>query len=277
MQERPSLRKLVEIMDRLRDPGGCPWDREQSYETLRGYLVEECYEVAEAIDRQRPDELREELGDLLFQIVFLARLGKESGEFTIEDVIEGITDKMTRRHPHVFGSARAESSEEVLANWEAIKREEKPATPGRSILDGVPRALPALLKAQRLGTKAARVGFDWNGARPVLDKVREEAAELEHAVEAGDRDASAEELGDLLFTLAMLARHLDVDAEAVLERSNAKFVERFRWIEAELDRTNRSFEGETASDLEALWQRAKLARRTGPQTTSKTPNRRNRS
>ena len=185
MDDAGRLETLVEIMDRLRDPGGCPWDREQTYETLRGYLVEECYEAAAALDADDRIGLREELGDLLFQIVFLSRLAKEEGAFTLRDVIQGISEKMIRRHPHIFGDAVAETSEEVLRNWEEIKRKEK-GDRGGSALDGIPQGLPALHKAQRLGAKAARVGFDWNSPAQVLTKVREELAELAEAVEAGE-------------------------------------------------------------------------------------------
>jgi MazG family protein len=246
-------------MDRLRDPGGCPWDREQSYETLRGYLVEECYEVAEALDRRDPEALREELGDLLFQIVFLARLAKEDGEFTADDVLAGIADKMIRRHPHVFGSATAETPEEVLVHWERIKGSEKQAQGRASVLDGIPRALPALLKAQRLGTKAARVGFDWNSPGDVVNKIQEELEELRAALDSGDADATREEVGDLLFSLAMLARHLDVDAEAALEHSNLKFTRRFRWIEEELARRGEPLDQLELDRLEELWERAKAS------------------
>jgi MazG family protein len=256
--------ELVAIMDRLRGPDGCPWDREQDYGTLRGYLLEECYEVAEALDRGDPGALCEELGDLLFQIVFLARIAKEEGRFGIDDVVRGIAEKMIRRHPHVFGSGSARDSDEVLRHWERIKREEKNGSEGNdaprraSVLDGIPRALPALLKAQRLGTKAARIGFDWARPQDVLDKVEEELAELRQAVERSERDPAREELGDLLFSLAMLARHLEVEPEGALEQANRKFVQRFAWIEAELERQGEAIEEAGLERLESLWRQAKL-------------------
>lgn len=262
MKVRTSFEKLVEIMDRLRGEGGCPWDREQTYETLRGYLLEECYEVAEAIDGGDRRALAEELGDLLFQIVFLSRLGKEERAFTVSDVIEGITTKMIRRHPHVFGGERAETSDDVLRKWEEIKRAEKEQAGGRagratSLLDGLPGALPELSRAQRLGEKAARVGFDWERSEQILDKIDEELAELRAAHGKGDPGAVRDELGDCLFALAMLARRMGLDAEGALSGANRKFRKRFGWIEAELRRAGRSFEETGAEELERLWSRAK--------------------
>jgi MazG family protein len=275
MDDLARFEKLVAIMDRLRGPDGCPWDREQSYETLRGYLIEECYEVVEALDRGDAEGLREELGDLLFQIIFLARLAKEDERFTVDDVVRGIAEKMIRRHPHVFGGERVETSEQVLANWEVIKREEKQdragAVPG-SQLDGIPRALPALLKALRLGEKAARVGFDWVRTADILDKLEEELDELRGALDSRNRDEMREELGDLLFTLAMLARRLDIDPDQALEAANLKFRERFTWIESELQRRDVALRDAGLDELERLWQQSKRR-----QTTSNTPMRRKRS
>jgi MazG family protein len=267
-----SFETLVKIMDRLREPGGCPWDREQDYETLRSYLIEECYEVADALDRGHPADLREELGDLLFQIVFLSRLAKEDGDFVAADVVRGIAEKMIRRHPHVFGDAKAETPAEVLRNWEQIKRQEKGLDQGApqagqetpSVLDGVPIALPALLKAQRLGTKASRVGFDWVRPIEVLDKIHEELGELRQAVEQENRSAVREELGDLLFSLVMLARKLDVDPEGALEQTNLKFVRRFNWIENELAKEHKRVDEEDVERLEQLWNAAKRSPDTRP-------------
>lgn len=272
MNDLESFETLVKIMDRLREPDGCPWDREQDYETLRSYLIEECYEVADALDRGDRRDLREELGDLLFQIVFLSRLAKEEGHFVAADVVRGIAEKMIRRHPHVFGDATADTPEEVLRNWEEIKRQEKglddsAASTGESphsVLDGVPIALPALLKAQRLGTKAARVGFDWERPADVLEKIDEELGELRQAVEQQDRAAIREELGDLLFSLVMLGRKLDVDPEGALERTNLKFVRRFNWIERELRKERKRVDEEDVTRLEALWNAAKRSPDTGP-------------
>jgi MazG family protein len=253
MENPGSFQRLVAIMDRLRGEDGCPWDREQSYESLRGYLLEECYEVAEAIDEDSRDGLCEELGDLLFQIVFLARLAKEERAFTVEDVVAGIAEKMVRRHPHIFGDGTADTALEVLRNWEEIKREEKREAGGeeadRSVLDGIPGALPALLRAQRLGAKAARVGFDWDEESEILDKVREEIDELRDAFEKRDRDAIREEIGD------------EIDPEGALQRSNTKFQERFRWIERELKRRGRAIEETDLDELERLWGAAKREHR----------------
>jgi ATP diphosphatase len=261
MNEMDRFEHLVGIMDRLRDPEhGCPWDREQDYGTLRGYLIEECHEVAEAIDREDLPGLREELGDLLFQIVFLSRLAKEEGAFTASDVVRGIAEKMIRRHPHVFGDQDAGTSEDVLRNWEEIKREEKRdkgQTEARSVLAGIPRSLPALLKAQRLGTKAARVGFDWPDDAGVLAKIDEELGELRDAVESGDREAMGEELGDLLFSLVMLARRRDVDPEQALERANHKFTERFGRVEDELRRRAIPVESAGLELLDRIWDEVK--------------------
>jgi len=255
VDRRPQFDDLLRIMERLRGPDGCPWDREQDYGSLRTYLLEECFEVAEALDRQQPLELCEELGDLLFQIVFLSRLATEEGHFTIDDVIRGISEKLVRRHPHVFGSEVAETAEAVARNWEEIKREEKGGD--RRLLDSVPRSLPALLAAQRLGEKAAQVGFEWPGPDEVLDKIEEETRELRVALADGSAEAVQGELGDLLFATTMLARRLGIDAEAALAGTNRKFRDRFSWVEAELHRRGGKL-GEAGLDtLEELWQEAK--------------------
>jgi tetrapyrrole methylase family protein/MazG family protein len=249
---------LLQIMDRLRDPGGCPWDREQTYATLRNYLLEECYEVVEALDAGDREGLREELGDLLFQIVFLARLAKEEGAFTAEDVARGIAEKMVRRHPHVFGEEKADTSEEVLRNWEEIKRREKGAAePARSVLAGIPRGLPALLKAQRLGTKAARVGFDWDRDADVLDKIDEEVRELRQAAASGRPEEVREEFGDLLFALVMLGRRLEVDAEEALEGANRKFQARFHEVERRLQAAGIAVEEAGLATLDRYWDEVK--------------------
>lgn len=252
---------LVLLMDRLRGPDGCPWDREQTYETLRGYLVEECYETAAALDSGEPAALCEELGDLLFQIIFLARIAKEEEKFTIDDVIRGILEKMVRRHPHVFGDVSAETPREVLRNWETIKRQEKGGDhheQGRpSALDGLPAGLPSLLHAERLGTRAARVGFDWERPGQVLEKIEEELAELRSAMERGERGSIRAEIGDMLFALAMLARHLEIDPEGALAGTNQRFTRRFQWIERELARRGEPIEEAGPERLEALWDEAK--------------------
>lgn len=264
MSSPRTFEDLLAIMDRLRDPGGCPWDREQTYATLRGYLLEECYEVVDALDRGDPGDLREELGDLLFQIVFLSRLAKEDGAFSAADVIEGIASKMIRRHPHVFGDDTAADSAAVLKRWEEIKKDEKAAAgargSGASVLDGIPAALPALVTAHRLGTKAARVGFDWPDAAAAAAKLDEEHGELRAALASGDPGAIGEEIGDALFTLVMLARKLDLDAEAALARANAKFRDRFKKVEAELVRRGVPVEEAGLTLLDRLWEESKASR-----------------
>jgi len=260
MEHVDRFETLVGILDRLREPGGCPWDREQSWDSLRGYLIEECYEAVDALDRRDGPGLCEELGDLLLQIVFLARLGAEERQFDARDVVRGIVEKMIRRHPHVFGADVATSSEEVLRRWEEIKREEKAQRPDRavtSVLGGIPTALPALPKAQRIGTKVARVGFDWSSADEVLGKVDEELAELRAGIASGDTAGMREEVGDLLFSVAMLARKLSVDAEAALEDANRKFARRFASIEERLEREGRDVRDVGLETLDRLWNEVK--------------------
>jgi MazG family protein len=264
----------VAIMARLRGPGGCPWDREQTFETIRKYTLEEVYEVFDAIERQDWSELKAELGDLLLQVLFYAQMADEPGHFTISDVLDTLNAKLVRRHPHVFGDAaaaaagnRAEGIEtenidagQVLRNWEEIKRLEKRSTahPG-GLLDEVPRGMPALTEAGKLGSKAARVGFDWPEVSGLIDKVREETAELQAEVNAARGNAGiAEELGDLLFTVANLARYLKVDPEMALRDANAKFRRRFGQMEAA---SEQPLDKLTSSDLEDLWARVKQGER----------------
>lgn len=269
-----TFENLVELMDRLRLPGGCPWDREQTYATLAPMLLEEAYEAFDALEEARlgrPDDLREELGDLLFQITFFARVAKERGEFTIDDVIEQVHEKMVRRHPHVFGDVQAGDSAEVLRNWEAIKAEEKRAA-GKakessedvSILDGVSAKAPALMEAHQISTKVARVGFDWKDVEEIFDKLHEELDELRDAISAhansndeADHAHVREEIGDLLFVITNIARRMNVEPEAALKLSNRKFRRRFKFIEQRLREQDRGFENSTTEDLEALWQEAK--------------------
>jgi len=250
------LDELVEIMRRLRDPrNGCPWDLEQTPETLKNYLLEEAHEVVEAIDSGDPAAVREELGDLLFQIVFHAQIGREDGTFDMEDVIRRIRDKMIRRHPHVFGDAEVRNADDVVDNWEEIKKAEGKERP--SLLDGVPVGLPALLRARRLQERAARVGFDWPDRREAVLKLHEELDELHAAVESGDPQAAAEELGDVLFMLVNLSRFLDVDPEEALRAANRKFRDRFRHIEKTAAATGRRLEEMTLAEMDALWEEAK--------------------
>ncbi|HVJ18353.1 MAG TPA: nucleoside triphosphate pyrophosphohydrolase [Polyangiaceae bacterium] len=219
---------LVALMQRLLAPDGCPWDREQDFKSLRKYVLEEACEVIDAIDNEDPEHLKEELGDLALQVVFLGELARVKGQFGPDDVVAGIVEKLVRRHPHVFGDESVSSSEEVLQNWERIKAEEKSE---RGVLDGVPRSLPALYRAQRMGDKVNRVGFDWPDARGSRDKVSEELAELDEAAASGDKTRVEQELGDLLFALVNFARHHGVDAELALRGTADRFASRFSHVE----------------------------------------------
>lgn len=255
-QQGSSLPKLARLMAQLRGPKGCPWDRKQTLQNLKVYLIDEAYEVLQAVDSGDPQLLCEELGDLLFQIVFMARLAQEGGSFDLEEVIGRIEEKMIRRHPHVFGDASASTPQEVLSQWDSIKKAEgKPS--GTSVLSGIPEELPALYRAYRLGLKAAKVGFDWHGPLEVMDKVREELRELEKALESGQTDRAAQELGDLLFALANLARHLDREPEGVLRQANRKFQRRFELMEQALKSRGMSLKEAGLEQMEQLWQEAK--------------------
>jgi len=266
---------LVTLMARLRSPEGCPWDREQTYATLAPMLLEEAYEAFDALEEAREgraDSLREELGDLLFQITFFAQVAQERGEFNIEDVITTVHEKMVRRHPHVFADAEAGDSAEVLRNWEAIKAEEKRAARGDkqgseevSLLEGVSRKAPALMEAHQLTTKAARVGFDWEKVEDIFAKLQEETEELRAAIAAhAESKAEAEhtrvreEVGDLLFVITNIARHLQVEPEAALKLTNRKFRRRFEYIEEKLRERKQEFSAATLDEMESLWQDAKL-------------------
>ena len=254
------ITRLIEIMAALRDPQhGCPWDIEQTFDTIAPYTIEEAYEVADAIAARDMPALKDELGDLLLQVVYHARMAKEVGAFAFPDVVEAITTKMIRRHPHVFGDETAKAAGQAKGVWERIKAEEKRerGAATASVLDGVPVALPSLMRAEKLQAKASTVGFDWNDPKAVLAKIREEAAEIEAELEAGDPDRLADEVGDLLFAVANLARHLQVDADHALRLTNAKFVKRFNAIEASLAAEGRSPADASLDEMEALWQRAK--------------------
>jgi len=267
-----TFKDLVDLMDRLRSPNGCPWDREQTYATLAPMMLEEAYEAFEAVEEARagrPNELRDELGDLLFQIVFYAQVARERGEFTIDDVTNAIHTKMVRRHPHVFGEVKANDSATVLLNWETMKAEERRAAgkaenASTSILDGVPSKAPALMEAHQLSTKAARVGFDWKSIDDIFDKLQEEIEELRGAItqhaELKDEVTHTrvrEELGDLLFAATNIARHLHVEPEAALKLTNRKFRQRFKYIEDKLRDQGKTFQDVSLDDLEDLWQEAK--------------------
>ena len=267
---------LVTLITQLRSPAGCPWDREQTYATLAPMLLEEAYEAFEAVEDARegsPGELRDELGDLLFHIVFYAHVASERGDFTIADVTDTVHAKMVRRHPHVFGDASAETTTDVLRNWEAIKAEEKRAAnksqtaKPTSILDGVSTKIPALMEAHELSTKAARVGFDWEQIEDVFAKVQEEIRELQEAIKVhadskseADHTQVREEIGDLLFAITNIARHLHVEPEAALKLTNRKFRQRFTHIEERLQACNQSFSSVTLEELESLWQEAKTSK-----------------
>ena len=257
------VERLEGIMARLRAEGGCPWDRTQNLKSLRPYLVEETYEVLDEMDRVGEGgswrALCEELGDLLFQIVFHAQLASEVGEFQLADVAAAISEKITRRHPHVFGTLRVEGAEEVLQNWARLKAEERRLKSGSegSVLEGVPRAAPALLRAERLTEKASRIGFDWPDVKSVREKLDEELLELDVAMASKDKDAVEHELGDVLFSLANLARHLASPAEDALRAANRRFTERFSAVERGLAAKGVPFGQATLAEMDALWEDAK--------------------
>ena len=254
-----AISRLLSIMDKLRDPGGCPWDREQTLRTLTPYLLEEAHEVIEAIESGDADHHREELGDLLFQVVFQSRIAREEGKFDFADVCEAISGKLTRRHPHVFGDVSVSGSREVVKNWERIKAEERKekGQAERSAIGGVPVALPALVRAERLTEKAGAVGFDWPDARAVLAKVREELAELEQELDGGTPARVEAELGDLLFAVANLGRWMKVHPEEALRGALRRFERRFQHIEARLREKGRSPRESDLSEMDALWDEAK--------------------
>ncbi|MCA3015474.1 MAG: nucleoside triphosphate pyrophosphohydrolase [Myxococcaceae bacterium] len=264
-----AVERLVEVMRRLRAPGGCPWDREQDLRSLRPYLVEETYEVLDEMDRVAAGgpwgPLAEELGDLLFQIVFHAQLATEQGHFSLADVATAIADKLERRHPHVFGQARVEGAEQVLQNWARLKADERKAKTGRagSVLDGVPSAAPALQRAERLTEKASRIGFDWPDVSGARLKVDEELAELDEAIAAADRDAIEHELGDVLFALANVGRKLNSPPEDALRGTNRRFVSRFHRVEEKLAAAGIAFGEASLEQMDRFWDEAKAEERAG--------------
>jgi MazG family protein len=252
LEETP-YERLKELMTRLRTD--CPWDSQQSFETIAPYTIEEAYEVDDAISRGNMGELREELGDLLFQVVFHAKLAEEENAFDMDDVTTDLVEKMVRRHPHVFGNAESDALD---INWEKMKAEERKAKGQTSQLDGVALGLPALMRAQKLQKRAAKVGFDWPSAEPVWDKIQEESDEVKSAIASGNKDAIEEELGDLLFTVVNLSRKLGVDSEIALRKANRKFTKRFTAVEAQAEAdTNKAMSDYTLDELEAFWQKAK--------------------
>lgn len=257
-----SIHRLLEIMARLRDPnGGCPWDLEQNFATIAPYTIEEAYEVADAIARDDMVHLKEELGDLLLQVVFHSQMAKEAGHFTFEEVAAAINEKMVRRHPHVFADAKIETAEAQTANWETIKAAERKDKQKGGVLADVPTALPALMRAQKLQSRAARVGFDWPDTTGVIAKIREELDEVEEAIASGDKAHTAEEVGDLLFAVTNLARFVEADAEGALRDANTKFTRRFEAMEAALATQGKAMGDMTLDELEALWVDAKMAER----------------
>jgi MazG family protein len=251
------FQKLVDVMARLRAPGGCPWDRKQTFDTIKPYLLEETYEVMDAIDRSDWSGLAEELGDLLLQPVFFAEMAAEQGLFTIADSLDAINQKLIRRHPHVFGDASAETPEDVKQRWEEIKKQEKGEKPSASVLDSVPRNLPALMEAEKIGHRAAGIGFEWQNVSGVVEKMAEEAAELATARESQNQEHIEHEIGDLLFTIVNLARFLKVDPEQALRKTNARFRQRFSHVESEVARNGGTPAETPLERMEELWQEAK--------------------
>jgi MazG family protein len=277
--------RAVAIMARLRAPGGCPWDREQTFDTIKPYTIEETYEVLEAIDNRDWPELSGELGDLLLQVLFYSCMAQEEGYFSIDDVLDKLSDKLVRRHPHVFGDVKAETSSEVLRNWDALKQKERPPATSESVLGGVSSAMPALLEAHKLSAKAAGAGFDWPNIEGILEKLLEEITEvrqeLQHYPAPGPQPQARgiagsgrpaipdelqarleEELGDLFFALVNMARYLSLDSEAALKKANRKFKRRFRWMEKQLTATGRAVQDARFEELDRLWGEAKQQERT---------------
>jgi nucleoside triphosphate diphosphatase len=292
--------RAVSIMARLRAPGGCPWDREQTFDSIKPYTLEETYEVLEAIDQRDWEELSGELGDLLLQVLFYSEMSREQGTFTIDEVLDKLSSKLIQRHPHVFGDVQADTASEVVRNWEAIKAEEKKkrlaagggktrkdSEPEQSVLSGVSRAMPSLLEAHKLSSRAAHVGFDWPNVEGLFEKLREETEELREELRAfpapgprpqargiagsgrvqipdGLRGRLEEEVGDLFFVLVNIARYLSVDPESALKKTNRKFKRRFQWMEQRLQETGRSAEQASTEELESLWQQAKELEKSQP-------------
>ncbi|MBN1655639.1 MAG: nucleoside triphosphate pyrophosphohydrolase [Deltaproteobacteria bacterium] len=253
-QNGSNFPRLVKIMQRLLAPDGCPWDREQTLQTLRTYVIEEAYEVADAIDCGNFENLCEELGDLLLQVVFQTELARRQSWFGHNDVIDGICEKLIHRHPHVFGDEKLTTASEVRANWELLKADKKQ---GRGVLDGVPSSLPALLRALRVGQKAARIGLDWPDSMGVREKIDEELSEFDEAVARGDEQAAKQELGDVLFSLANLARKKGIDPETALRETLNRFTDRVRTVEAEARRLGRKVDEMSAAEVDRLWEAVK--------------------
>jgi len=250
--------KTVEIMRKLRSEHGCPWDRKQTHQTLKSYLIEEVYELMEAIDEGDPEKMKEELGDLLFQIVFHAQLASERGEFNIRDVLEGINQKMLSRHPHVFGTEQLDTAEQVLKRWDEFKKKEGKLQ--ESLLEGVPKAMPSLLRAKKVQERASKVGFDWSELNEVLEKVKEEFSEFVESLRHDKKEEIEEELGDLFFSLVNLSRFVKVNPEDALQKTTSKFIKRFKYIENKARQLGKSLQDMSLEEMDALWEEAKRGR-----------------
>lgn len=258
MNEKPEINRLLDIMSQLRNPdGGCPWDLKQSFASIVPSTLEEAYEVADAIENNDMSQLKEELGDLLFQVVFYSQLAKEAEMFDFADVSNGISQKLIHRHPHVFDNKTLNNDSEVSSNWEALKAQERAAKGLDRVLSDIPLSLPALSRAQKLQRRAANVGFDWNNTTQVLAKLNEEQIEFDEAMASADKEAMADELGDMMFCMVNLARHLDLDAESVLRAANRKFETRFNNVEVQVEDSGHSWQEHELSQLEDYWQNAK--------------------
>lgn len=257
MKEKTGLARLVAIMQKLRGPAGCPWDKEQTMESILPFLVEETYEVIGAVDAKSPEMLKEELGDLLFQIIFICQLAQEKGDFDIEDVLATSAEKMVRRHPHVFGSAKAKTSKDVLKHWARIKKEEKGRKKTGGYLSDIPEHLPALLKAHKVTEKASQVGFDWDNIEQVFEKVNEETEEFKEALQQGNAKKMEDELGDLIFSLVNVGRFVEINAEEALRKTIARFITRFHYVEESLKKKSKTLNTASLSEMEKLWSKAK--------------------
>jgi len=258
LKDKYSFQDLLDIMELLRSENGCPWDRDQNHDSLKKYLIEETYEVLEAIDLKNKDKISEELGDLLLQIVFHAQIGKEEGTFEIEDVISGICRKMVLRHTHIFGDDKADTPDEVVTNWEAIKKKEKGLKSQTGVLKDVPSNLPALMRSYKVQQKAALVGFDWDNIEDVFEKIHEEIRELEDVYKGKDTDRITEELGDSFFSLVNLSRFLKIQPELALTGTINKFITRFEYVEKKSIESGKKLEEMTLSEMDVLWNEAKI-------------------
>lgn len=255
------IKRLIEIVEKLRGPGGCPWDREQNHASILSCLLDETYEFFEAVDQNDPQKIKEELGDLLLQVILHSQMAKEENQFTIEDVAKEICEKLIRRHPHVFGNVQVSSSKEVINNWEQIKKNEKGKEHRRYLVDDIPVALPSLFRAEKIQRRVARVGFDWHNMGPALDKVEEEFKEFREAIENGDKENAYEELGDIFFALVNVARHNGICAEEALRAANNKFSERFKYVEDACIAANIDIKNANLEQLDYFWEESKKRER----------------